>query len=65
MRVDKLNNVITYTVYKTNTSSVLLSIENNEVIIKAPSNYTNEDIEKILLSKRDWIIEKLTGTKEQ
>ena len=65
MRVDKLNNVITYTVYKTNTSSVLLSIENNEVIIKAPSNYTNEDIEKILLSKRDWIIEKLTGAKEQ
>ena len=44
MRVDKLNNVITYTVYKTNTSSVLLSIENNEVIIKAPSNWCKRTI---------------------
>lgn len=53
------NNVITYSVRKTDSNKIFISVENTEVKLTVPSYFTNEQIEQILIEKQDWIYEKL------
>lgn len=53
------NNVITYSVRKTDSNKIFISVENTEVKLTVPSYFTSEQIEQILIEKQDWIYEKL------
>lgn len=59
------NNVITYTVSKYMNNSLFISVQNGEVIVKAPWYYTNNQIQEIIEQKRKWIIEKLKQNTNQ
>ena len=52
-------NVIAYTVDKTSNSSLYISIQNGEVIVKAPSYYTQNQIQEIVETKKNWILKHL------
>lgn len=53
------NKTIAYTVNKAKVKSLHISIENGEVVIKAPWYVTSSQIQNIVESKRQWIMEKL------
>lgn len=53
------NDVITYSVRKTDSNKIFISVENTEVKLTVPSYFTSEQIEQILLEKQDWIYAKL------
>ena len=61
MRRTKIENkVITYTISKVaNCKDMYISVQNGEVEIIAPYNYTNKQIQKIIAEKRDWIFRKI------
>lgn len=63
--VKNKNNVITYTVNKYMNSSLFISVQNGEVVVKAPWYYTNSQIQDIIEEKRKWIISKLKESKEK
>lgn len=56
--------VITYTVDKTSHSSLYISIQNGEVIVKAPWYYTTKQIQEIIEEKKNWILKHLKEFKE-
>lgn len=51
--------VITYTVDKTSNSSLYISIQNGEVIVKAPWYYTTNQIQEVVENKKNWILKHL------
>lgn len=51
--------VITYTVDKTSNSSLYISIQNGEVIVKAPWYYTSNQIQDVVEEKKNWILKHL------
>ncbi len=53
------NDVITYTVDQTSNSSLYISIHNGEVIVKAPTYYTQRQIQSIVEQKKNWILKHL------
>lgn len=53
------NDVITYTVDKTSNSSLYISIQNGEVIVKAPWYYTPNQIQSVVEGKKNWILKHL------
>ena len=53
------NEVITYTVDKTSNSSLYISIQNGEVIVKAPWYYTTKQIQEVVEEKKNWILKHL------
>ncbi len=54
------NNLITYTISKIkDNKDMYISVQNGEVEIIAPYNYSNKEIKKILDKKRDWILKKI------
>ena len=53
------NDVITYSVRKTDSNKIFISVENTEVKLTVPSYFTSAQIEQILLEKQDWIYAKL------
>lgn len=53
------SNVITYSVSKTDTNTIFISVENNEVKLTVPSYFTNKQIEQILIEKKEWITKRL------
>ena len=53
------NEVITYTVDKTSHSSLYISIQNGEVIVKAPWYYTQKQIQTVIEEKKNWILKHL------
>jgi predicted metal-dependent hydrolase len=53
------NNVITYTVNKKVYNDLYISVQNGEVIINAPWYMANEQIQKIVEEKRQWILKKI------
>lgn len=57
------SNVITYSVSKTNTNNIFISVENNEVKLTVPSYFTNKQIENILIEKKEWINNKINNKK--
>lgn len=54
------NEVITYTVDHTSNSSLYISIHNGEVIVKAPSYYTQKQIQAVVEEKKNWILKHLS-----
>ncbi len=54
------NKVITYTISKVaDSKDMYISVQNGEVEIIAPYNYSNKHIQKIIEEKRDWILKKI------
>ena len=53
------NKTIAYTVNKARVKNFYITIENGEVIIKAPWYVTSSQIQEVVESKRQWIIQKL------
>lgn len=53
------NEVIAYTVDKTSNSSLYISIQNGEVIVKAPKYYTQAQIQAVVEEKKNWILKHL------
>ena len=54
-----MKNLITYTVNKNFNNELYLSVQNGEVVIKAPWYYTNNQIQDIIEEKRQWILNKI------
>lgn len=59
------SNVIAYTVSKYMNSDLFISVQNGEVIVKAPWYYTNNQIQEIIEEKRNWILAKINESKEK
>ena len=53
------NEVIAYTVSKAINSELYISIQNGEVMVKAPWYYTKQQIQQMVEQKKNWIINKL------
>jgi len=54
-----MKNIITYTVNKNFNNELYLSVQNGEVVVKAPWYYTNTQIQYIIEEKRQWILNKI------
>lgn len=54
-----MKDIITYTVNKNLNNELYLSVQNGEVVIKAPWYYTNNQIQEIIEEKRQWILNKI------
>ena len=54
-----MENIITYTVNKNFNNELYLSVQNGEVVIKAPWYYTNNQIQDLIEEKRQWILNKI------
>lgn len=53
------NKTIAYTVNKARVKNFYITIENGEVVIKAPWYVTSSQIQEVVESKRQWIMQKL------
>ena len=58
------NNIITYTVNKSEYNNMYISVQNGEVVINAPWYTTSTQIQEIVEEKRQWIISKLNEYEE-
>jgi predicted metal-dependent hydrolase len=54
-----MKNIITYTVNKNFNNELYLSVQNGEVVVKAPWYYTNNQIQDIIEEKKQWILNKI------
>jgi len=54
-----MKDIITYTVNKNFNNELYLSVQNGEVVVKAPWYYTNNQIQEIIEEKRQWILNKI------
>lgn len=53
------NEVITYSVNKTNDKELYISVQNGEVLVRAPWYATRERIQMAVSNKKSWIMKKL------
>jgi len=53
------NEVITYSVNKTNDKELYISVQNGEVLVRAPWYVTRERIQRAVSNKKSWIMKKL------
>lgn len=60
-----MNNIINYTVGKSNNSNIYISVQNGEVSVKAPWYFTKNRIQEAVEEKRNWIMEKLKEYSKQ
>lgn len=58
-KVKYQNKTIAYTINKAKIKNIYITIENGEVVIKAPWYTTRNQIQEVVESKRDWIMKKL------
>lgn len=58
-KVKYQNKTIAYTINKAKIKNIYITIENGEVVIKAPWYTTHNQIQEVVESKRDWIMKKL------
>lgn len=54
-----MKTIITYTVNKNFNNELYLSVQNGEVVVKAPWYYSNNQIQDIIEEKRQWILNKI------
>lgn len=54
-----MKNIITYTVNKNLNNELYLSVQNGEVVVRAPWYYTNTQIQDIIEEKKQWILNKI------
>jgi len=59
-----MKNIITYTVNKNFNNELYLSVQNGEVVVKAPWYYTNTQIQDIIEEKKQWILNKIKEYEE-
>jgi len=59
------NEVITYSVNKTNNRDFYISVQNGEVLVQAPWYVTQNKIQEAIMAKRNWIIKKLEEYQEK
>ncbi|MCI8290849.1 MAG: M48 family metallopeptidase [Clostridia bacterium] len=59
------NEVITYSVNKTNDRELYISVQNGEVLVRAPWYVTREKIQEAVANKKNWIMKKLKEYKEE
>ncbi len=59
-----MSNIIRYTVNKNFSDELYLSVQNGEVVVKAPWYYTNNQIQNIIEEKKNWIIKKIKEYEE-
>ena len=57
--VNLKNDIITYTINKTDNSNCYISVQNGEVTVSAPAYLTVSQIQEIVEEKKQWIIGKL------
>ncbi len=57
--VNLKNDIITYTINKTDASTCYISVQNGEVTVSAPAYLTIAQIQEIVEGKKQWIISKL------
>ncbi|HIU52026.1 MAG TPA: DUF45 domain-containing protein [Candidatus Merdicola faecigallinarum] len=57
--VKNKSNVITYTVNKAINNRCYISVQNGEVVVKAPWYFSQTEIQNLVEEKRKWIMEKL------
>ena len=55
----KNNDFITYTIDKSFTKNLAISIQNGQVAVSAPWYVSKRKIEEIISDKKSWIIQKL------
>ena len=53
------NKTIAYSVCKARIKNLYISIQNGEVVVKAPWYVTSSQIQDVVESKRDWIMKQL------
>lgn len=58
------NEVITYSVNKTNDRELYISVQNGEVLVRAPWYVTREKIQEAVANKKNWIMKKLKEKEE-
>ncbi len=59
-KINTRNNVITYVINRVRDSKdMYITVQNGEVEIIAPYNYSNRQIQKIIEEKKDWIFKKI------
>ena len=63
-RIKYQNKTIAYTVNKAKVKNIYISIQNGEVVIKAPLYVTKTQIQELVESKRKWIMQKLNEYQE-
>lgn len=59
-----MGNIIRYTVNKNFNNDLYLSVQNGEVVIKAPWYYTKSQIQNVIQEKKNWILNKLKEYEE-
>lgn len=59
-----MKNIITYTVNKNFNNDLYISVQNGEVVVKAPWYYTQSQIQNKIEEKRKWILNKLKEYEE-
>ena len=57
--------IITYSVDKTAESGLYISVQNGEVLVRAPWYVTQSKIQEAVSNKRNWIIKKLKEYEEK
>ena len=58
-KIQYKNKTIAYTVCKAKVKNLYISIQNGEVVVKAPWYVTSNQIQEVIEQKRRWIIEKI------
>lgn len=61
--VKSKNNIITYTVNKSEVSTCYISVQNGEVVVCAPWYLTASQIQHMVDEKKQWIMDKLNNSK--
>ncbi|MBP3463533.1 MAG: DUF45 domain-containing protein [Clostridia bacterium] len=59
------NEIIAYSVNKTNDGGLYISVQNGEVSVRAPWYVTQSKIQEAVMAKRSWIMKKLAEYEEQ
>lgn len=54
-----MKDIIAYTVNKNFNNELYLSVQNGEVVVRAPWYYTSNQIQEIIEEKRQWILNKI------
>lgn len=58
------DNVITYTVNKAVNTNMYITVQNGEVLVKAPWYFTSNKIQQIVQEKKNWILSKMAEYEE-
>jgi len=58
------DNVITYTVNKAVNTNMYITVQNGEVLVKAPWYFTANKIQQIVQEKKNWILSKMAEYEE-